>query len=119
MVSDNITNMRGTTSIFDTRWVRTTAYSLLGILMFLGLWQGLSKVFAQMPPPATTICAIMPDFCPSSTPIVDPPPGGGGSPSYTINKEIVNADGTPNSQRIFRPGDEIKYKITVTKNPGS
>lgn len=109
--------MRGSNSIFDTHWVRIVAYSLLGIFLFFGLWQGLSTVFAQMPPPATTICAIT-NLCDTTSPPVTPPPVAG-APSYTITKEIVDGNGDPSAQRVFRPNDEIRYKITVTKDPSN
>lgn len=106
--------MRGTNSVFDTRWVRVVAYSVFGIVLFFGIWQGLSSVFAQMSPPTSTICAIT-NLCNTTAPPVTPPPVAS-APSYTITKDIVNGDGSPSAQRVFRPGDTVHYKINVNKN---
>lgn len=87
------------------------------LLLALFGWYVASQVTAQVPPPATTICAIMPSLC---------PPGGGGgggeepppSPvtTYSITKEVTAINGEPyTGGSTIKSGDEIKYKIKVTK----
>jgi len=60
----------GSEKIILSKKVKILANILLSIVAFFIIWQGLSKVFAQMPPPGTTICAVFPNLC---------PPGGGGA----------------------------------------
>lgn len=72
-----------------------------------GIWWGASKVFGQVPPPATSICIIMPSLCQGGE---EPPPYT--PPEYVVEKTPLS----PPMGTVVKPGDRIKYKVKVTRS---
>lgn len=92
---DTSSNMKGKGSLFERRWVRTIAYSLFCMVLFIGIWKLANKMKASGQAGTT---GTTPSLSTSSTT---------STTSYTVTQ---SADETS-----VHPGDTIKYTITVQK----